>query len=66
QDCSSFLAGPEHLDTLKTMNNLAFHYSRTHRLQEASKLLEEALPLCQRIEGLQGSLAARNQRHFKF
>jgi non-specific serine/threonine protein kinase/serine/threonine-protein kinase len=41
--------GPEHLDTLKSMHNLANSYAALNRQSEALKLREEVLEICKRV-----------------
>jgi pentatricopeptide repeat protein len=43
--------GPEHPDTLGTMNDLASSYAEAGRMDEAIKLLEAMLPLSRKVLG---------------
>ncbi len=46
------LCGPDHLDTLASMNNLAASYYAAGRIEEAIKLMEETLQLRKAKQGL--------------
>ena len=43
--------GPEHLDTLSTINNLAVAYERVGRSSEAATMLEQVKDSCLRVFG---------------
>src|SRR5260370_705833 len=43
--------GPEHQDTLVSMNALGWNYMEQHRYREAESLFREALPISRRVLG---------------
>ncbi len=53
--------GPEHPDTLTSLNNLANAYYLSGRYEEAARLYEETLSICEEVLGLEhpNTLASR-------